>query len=67
MLRVTGNVMLKEDIKKTIEKHITKTLQKDEVWHSIYEPDKPQSASDNVTELDLCLSDVQWAIGTNDF
>ena len=67
VLRDTGNVMLKKDIKKTIEKHITKTLQKDEVWHSTYEPDNPHSASDNVTGLDLCLSDVQWAIGTNDF
>ena len=59
--------MLKEDIKQTIEKHIKKTLQKDEVQHSTYEPDNPHSASDNVTGLDLCLSDVKWAIGTNDF
>jgi hypothetical protein len=63
VFRVTGNVILKKDIKITIDKHIKKTLQKDDVWHSTYEPENPQSASDRVTGLDLCLSDVQWAIG----
>jgi len=57
----------KKNIKKAIDAFIRRCIQEDEVWLASRDTDDRRALQDDITGLDLYLSDVTEALATNDF